>query len=72
MKKMRRKKAIKIQLILRFMKINNLSKTRFCKFCIISKSAFNKIMLNNLDFCPYFLYNISLVLNIYIYDLFNK
>ena len=68
----KKKHKIKINLILDFMKIYNFSKTGFCKLCKISKKSFNKIMLNNLDFCPYYLYNISLVLNIYLYDLFNK
>ena len=72
MKKIKKKKAINTQLILDFMKKNNLSKTKFCKFCKISKKSFNKIMLNDMDFCPYYLYNISLVLDVYLYDLFNN
>ena len=72
MKKTKKKKAIKTELIVKFMRENNLSKTAFCKYCKISKTSFNKIMLSILTFEPYCLYNISVILDIHVYDMFNK
>ena len=41
---------IKTEVILEFMEKNNLSPSAFCKFCKISKSSYDKIMHNNLQF----------------------
>ena len=64
-------KYIKENLILKYMKDNNLSKTAFCKNCKISYSTFRKLMYGNADNCNIVaVFRMARYMNIQPYKLF--
>ena len=64
------KNTIKTELIENFIKDNNLSKSKFCEMCKISRSTLNKIMTNSENFRIIALFKIARVLKIQIYQMF--
>lgn len=65
-----RKNMIKTEVIEQYLRENNLSKTKFCEICKISRSTFKKIM-NNENFQLIALFKIARVLNVHIHQLVN-
>ena len=64
--------TIKTELIEKFIKENNLSKSKFCEMCKISQSTLNRIMTNSGNFRIIALFKIARVLNNEVYKMFNK
>lgn len=64
--------TIKTELIEKFIKENNLSKSKFCEMCKISQSTLNRIMTNSENFRIIALFKIARVLNNEVYKMFNK
>ena len=64
--------TIKTELIEKFIKENNLSKSKFCEMCKISQSTLNRIMTNRENFRIIALFKIARVLNNEVYKMFNK
>ena len=62
---------VKTELIEKYLKDNNLSKTKFCKMCKISPSTLNKIMNNDGHFRITALFKIARVMNLYVHQLVN-
>lgn len=63
---------VKTELILNYMKENNLSKTAFCKKCKISTVTLKKILNNQENYRLFALFKIARVLNMRIHELFKK
>ncbi len=63
------KDVVNTELILDYIKYNNLSKKEFCTQCDISESAFNRIITNK-DFYLKSLYKISIIMGVKFYQLF--
>lgn len=65
------KRIIKIELILNYIKQNNLTKTKFCKLCNISYSTFLKILNDDLNFDSRATFKIARFMKIKVCKLFN-
>ena len=63
--------TIKTELIEKFIKENNLSKSKFCEMCKISQSTLNRIMTNSENFKIIALFKIARVLKIQVFEMFN-
>ena len=66
------KNKIKIEIIIKFMIENKISKTKFCKMCKISPSTLNKIISNDDNFGVIALFKIARVIKIEVYQMFNR
>ena len=64
--------TIKTELIEKFIKENNLSKSKFCEMCKISQSTLNRIMTKSNNFRIIALFKIARALNNEVYKMFNK
>ena len=65
------KNIIKTELIIDYLKSNNLSKSKFCKLCKISYRTLNKILLGDTNFEVIALFRIAKMLGIQIHTIFN-
>ena len=63
---------IKRDLIFRYLKENNLSKSKFCKLCKISPSTLNKILSCKENLKMKSIFKIAKQLNIKIHNLFHS
>ena len=63
------KKTIKTDLILEYLKVNNISKNKFCKECKISDSTLNKILNGDDNFGIIALFKIARLMKKSICDL---
>lgn len=61
-------KTIKVNVIKKFMKDNNLSKTKFCKICGIGLATFDKILLDKTNFRIVALFKVARVMKINVCD----
>lgn len=66
------KKLYKTELILNYMKENNLSKTAFSKKCGINPQVLNKILNNQINFDCNALFKVVRVLKIQIWEFLEK
>ena len=65
------KKTIKVYIIEKFMKDNNLTKTKFCKMCGISVYILNKILADKLNFKSSEFYKVMKTMSMNSYQLLN-
>ena len=66
------KNIIKIELIENYIHTHNLTKKIFCVQCKIRIEELEKILTNNLDINILSLFKVAKILNIQLYELFNK
>lgn len=64
------KNYINIKLIEEYLKLNFISKTRFCKLCKISPKTYKKIMSGSTDFDIFALLKIAREINVELYEMF--
>ena len=63
------KKIIKVHIIEKFMKDNNLSKTKFCKMCRISLATYDKILQNKTNYRIVALFKVARIIKVNVYNL---
>lgn len=67
-----KEKIFNTEIILIFLKQNNLSKNAFCKLCKINPSVLNKILNQQTNFRTLSVFKIARVMNIHVKELFIK
>ena len=64
-------KIVNVEAIIKYIKDNKLSKTKFCKMCKVCKETMNKILSGKTNFNAIALFKIARVMNIELYKIFN-
>lgn len=66
------KNLVNTEMILKYLKENNLTKGKFCKACKISEMTFNRILNNESKVSLVSLFKISIQMKVTFQELFSK